>query len=257
MKVAIVVQARVGSTRLPGKVLARVAGRPLLAYQLERLRLATGAHAFVVATTWSPDDDAVADLARAMGWTVVRGSEQDVLARYILAANTVDADAVVRSTGDCPLIDPSTVDALIERFLGGEFDHVEVKGLPDGMGAEITSTATLRALRPTPEEREHVTLAIRRRPEQYRLGVVDTGYALDEERWTVDTEADLAFITKIIEAIANRRTTARIDDILRLLDAHPAWREINAHVPMGPIDRENLARVRARTVPFVPTLGDL
>lgn len=261
-RVGIIVQARTGSTRLPGKVLLPVMGRPVLAYQLERL-MRVRADAYVVATTCEPADDAIVALALDEGWSVWRGPTNDVLQRYIDAATACDVRTVVRSTGDCPLIDPAIVERLVDRYRHGIAAHVQTGnaplsgGIPDGMGAEVCARSLLREIRrldPTPEEREHVTLYLRRRPETYALEVLDFPEhdGLEHERWTLDTAADFELIRRVLEALWPANPAFTLSDVARLLDEHPDWRALNADVPPGPIDVE-LARVRD----FAPARGDL
>ncbi len=261
MTVGIIVQARTSSQRLPGKVLAPVLDRPLLAYQLERLARSQAADWFIVATTAHPGDDAIVAVAREGGWAVFRGPEDDVMARYILAAQHFGVDVILRATADCPLIDVAYVDEAIRRFLVGGCDHLAPVGLPDGMGCEVVERRLLERLYPdcTDEEREHVTLHIRRRPDQFRCLLPDTGHGMDAERWTVDTVADLALVRHVLEAFAPVQFT--LADVRDLLTAHPEWQALNATVPAGPIDREMLARYNlpSRNVApaFAPHLGDL
>jgi spore coat polysaccharide biosynthesis protein SpsF len=261
MKIAIIIQERNGNSRLRAKVMQTVLGRPLMAYHLERMRAVTGAHEFVVATTWNRTDDSIAALATDMGWTVVRGPEDDVLARYILAANTVGADAVFRSTGDCPIISPEHVDEIIARFLLGDADHVEIDGVPDGMGGEILLTQLLRDIHPLAsiEEREHVTLYVRRRPETYRKALVVTGLNRDNDRWCVDVQEDYLVVKALIEATYGQgMTLPRCADFLAVVDAHPEISALNAKVPFGPIDRTMVAaNKKLAGIDWSPARGDL
>ncbi len=259
MTVAVIVQARATSTRLPGKILAPILGEPMLAYQLERLSRSRMADEFVLATTTNPADDATAEVGRSVGWIVFRGSEHDVLSRYIGAAHRVFADVVFRSTADCPLIDPATVDVAIARFLHGDLDHIDLAGMPDGSGGECVSLAALEEAAAAPdltaEDREHVSLYIRRRTQHFRHLSLAMGPHMDRERWTVDTAADLEKVRAVFDDLYpfNRRFT--FADVCRFMAGHPEVRALNDDVPMGPIDREMLARLeRSR---WSPAMGDL
>lgn len=254
MTTAIIVQARMTSTRLPGKVMAEVRGKPLLEWQLRRLMRSRSADSVIVATTSNPADAAITEVAGRLGLRAFRGPEHDVMARFILAASIFGVDTIVRSTADCPLIDARFVDGALDRFAYGEADYLAPIGLPDGMGCEVIRIATLEDAYAvaTSEEREHVTLHVRRHPERYRLMDQPTGLGLDEARWTVDTAADLAMVTRLIEAVADP-ITATLEDFRRLLTEHPEWSALNASIPMGPVDREMLTRRRN----FMPALGDL
>ena len=166
-RVAIIVQARMTSTRFPGKVLAPVLGKPLLAYQIERLQRAKSADLVVMATTNEPTDDPVAELAESMGCVVFRGSEDDVLDRYLQAARVADADTIVRITADCPLIDPAIIDASVDFYRAGGYDWMAPEHLPDGMGMDVFSRElleTMGAEAADPPDREHVTMFAIRRP---------------------------------------------------------------------------------------------
>ena len=144
MSTAIVVQARMGSTRLPGKVLKDIAGRPMLSYQMERLRRVKRAERIVVATTDQPADDAVERFCQKEKIACVRGSEHDVLARYHLAIERFPADVVVRITADCPLIDPAIVDEAIAAYEPDYVSNMLETTYPYGMAVEVFSAQALR-----------------------------------------------------------------------------------------------------------------
>lgn len=206
MRTLCVVQARTGSTRLPGKVLADLAGRPMLRFMLDRLaRLAVDE--LVVATSDLPGDDAVASVADDAGVPVVRGPEQDVLARFVLALDRHPADRVVRLTADCPLIDPELVtDAVVLLDDADYASNALVRTYPDGLDVEVLTAAALRnahAEATDPVEREHVTPFVYRRTSRYRLVALRTDELLGDERWTVDTSEDIDNIRALV---------ARLDD---------------------------------------------
>ena len=205
-----VIQARLGSTRLPGKVLREVRGRPLLAWQLSQLARARSLDRVVVATTGSPADDEIARYCRAAGHALFRGSESDVLDRYYRAARAFEAEVVVRLTSDCPLIDPDVVDGVVAAYLkaGGRYDYVANTApppgsFPDGMDVEVFSMAALeRAWREarTQGEREHVTFPFWRQPERYSLLRVEALEDASDVRVTVDYPEDLAVVEEVLEA---------------------------------------------------------
>lgn len=224
------------STRLPGKVLAPVMGRPLLAFELERLRDVAGVAARVVATTTHRVDDAIARLAAAEGFLVVRGSERDVLNRFAQAANQTEADVVVRVTADCPLIDPDVVDDVIDCYLAGGADYVSntlERTYPRGLDVEVFSAAALLAAAieaRAPAEREHVTPYLYQHPDQFRIAQVRQQDDMSGERWTIDVPEDLELVRRILEGIHPGHSQFRMGDVVALLDANPAWRAINQHV---------------------------
>jgi spore coat polysaccharide biosynthesis protein SpsF len=236
VKTVIVVQARMGSTRLPGKVLKQVLGKPLLEYLAERLRRVRLADAFAIATTTNSEDAAIVAECERLGVPYTRGPDLDVLARYHEAALAHHADVVVRVTSDCPLIDPAVVDAAIGMYRAGGHDYISNAlrpGFPLGMAVEVFSAALLeQAAREAlaPAEREHVTPFFYLRPERFRVGHLANRRDLSAERWTVDTEQDFALVSRMIEAIADTKPAAGMDDLVELLDRHPGWRAINASV---------------------------
>lgn len=201
-----VVQARMGSTRLPGKVLADLGGRPVLELMLDRLARAHVDH-LVVATSDLPGDDPVADLATRVGVPVVRGSEADVLGRFLVALDRFPADDVVRLTADCPLIDPLVVDAAVglHRRTGADYTSNSLeRTFPDGLDVEVARADALRvaaveAVRS--DEREHVTPFLYHRPDRFALASLETAEQLGHERWTLDTAEDLARLRTIVAAL--------------------------------------------------------
>ncbi|HET7677409.1 MAG TPA: glycosyltransferase family protein, partial [Candidatus Limnocylindrales bacterium] len=177
MRTVAIVQARTGSTRLPGKVLARIGGRPMLAHVVERARAAPGVDEVVVATSVLPEDDAIAGLCAESGWPCERGSATDLLDRYERAAAAHDAEVVVRVTGDCPLLDPALVGEVIALLGRGGYDYasntLEPRTWPHGLDAEAFTRAALAtawAEDTDPAWREHVTPFLYRHPERFRLG---------------------------------------------------------------------------------------
>lgn len=223
--IVAIVQARMGSSRFPGKTLADLAGRPLLWQVVDRVRRAKRVDRIVVATTDAPADDPIVELCARERWACFRGSEQDVLDRYYRAAVASRADVVVRITADCPLIDPEVIDRVIERFQKGDCDYaanVLRYTYPDGLDTEVFSFAALeRAWREAskPSDREHVTPYLR--AGQFRVANVENDAPEPgEHRWTVDHPADLEFVRQIYAAFArNGRFGYR--DVFRLLRERP------------------------------------
>ncbi len=215
--VLCVVQARTGSTRLPGKVLADLGGRPMLAFLLDRIAGLPVAE-IVLATSTLERDDPVAELASAAGVAVVRGPEQDVLARFALALQDRAPRAVVRLTADCPLIDPQVVADVIALREARDADYatnVLPRTFPKGLDVEVMSAAALAtaaAEATDPVEREHVTPFLYRRPERFRLANLRCPEPLGRERWTVDTPADL----ERVRGIVARTTAGSWREVLRV-----------------------------------------
>lgn len=205
---ACIVQARMGSTRLPGKVLAELGGKPMLVRQLERLSRCRMLDRIVVATTTLPADDVIQAVVVAAGFPVLRGPVDDVLERYRWAARVLHAEVVVRVTGDCPLIDPVVVDRVVtaveDRSTPCDYASNTLRRTwPRGLDVEAFHADVLeRAARlgQTPASREHVTwLVHRERPELFRLRPVLQDNARDDSdlRWTVDVPEDLSVVRAI------------------------------------------------------------
>ncbi len=237
MKTVAIVQARMGSTRLPGKVLLDLAGEPLLARCVERVRRARTLEEVVVATTVQAADAAIVELCAARGWPVFRGSEEDVLDRYYQAAVAQQADVVVRITSDCPLIEPQIVDWVVDEFLARQpavdyaANTLPPRTFPRGLDLEVMRFDVLeRAWREDhdPATREHVTPYIYRHPERFALHGVVNQVDYSALRWTVDTPEDLELVRRIYGHVGHDRFTWR--EVLAVLQMHPEWIEINQNV---------------------------
>ncbi len=227
-----IVQARMGSTRLPGKVMLPLLGQPVLSRVMRRAGRARTLDEVVVATTTRPDDDAVVALAEREGWPVVRGSETDLLDRYLLAARTHDAEVVVRITSDCPLIDPDVIDATVDAFHAADVDYasntLEPPTYPRGLDVEVVSRPALeRAGREDadPAWREHATPFVYRHPELFRLLRVPADDDHSDLRWTLDTPEDYRLISRIYEALDRDDFGWR--EALALVEANPSWTALN------------------------------
>jgi spore coat polysaccharide biosynthesis protein SpsF len=209
--VLCVVQARTGSTRLPGKVIQDLAGRPMLRFMLDRLRDLDGV-TVAVATSDLERDDIIEDVARMAGFGVVRGPEADVLARFAAAADAHPAaEHIVRLTADCPLTDPALVRTVIDRHRHTSADYtsnVFPRTFPKGLDVEVVTRAALyvaHAEATDPAEREHVTPFLYRRPERFLLANVRNEEPLGHEWWTVDTAADLEFVRELVSRMGSHR----------------------------------------------------
>lgn len=197
-----------GSSRLPGKVLAEVNGMPLLAFLLRRIARSR-ADEVIVATSRGAPDDAVADVAERSGVAVVRGSEQDVLGRFVDALELHPAEHVVRITADCPFSDPVLIDRALEAHLAAEADYTSntlVRTFPDGLDVEVVRSTALQAAGAEATdavEREHVTPFVYRRPERFRLAAVRHSEFLGDLRWTVDTQDDLRTVQEVARTLTS------------------------------------------------------
>ena len=233
MTTAVIVQARFGSTRLPGKVMQPIGGRPALSSVLERCRRIPGIDVVVCAV---PDDrrsDPVAEVAHTAGAVVFRGAEHDVLDRYDQAARCVGASAVMRVTSDCPLIDPVLCGAALAALRDEGVDYV-CNNMPplwphgldcEAFWAEHLTRAALEAI--DPYEREHVTPWLRRNAALRRVNVDGTGRGLERMRWTLDYPEDLAFLRGLAAVLRKPFAEATTQDVLAALAAHPELAALN------------------------------
>lgn len=238
MKIWAIVQARMGSSRLPGKVLRELAGRTVLAHLLARLARSRELDGVIVATTTAPSDDAIVAECARLGVRSFRGCEQDVLARYHGAAVACDAAVIVRVTADCPLFDPSVLDAMLASFraatLAGDridyMSNVEVRRFPRGLDAEIFTFAALDSAHREARldyEREHVTPFVHLQPERFRIASHVAPEDWSAHRWTLDTPEDWELMAAIFGALGPDCTT---EEVLNLLKARPELATLNAHV---------------------------
>jgi len=234
----IVVQARMTSKRLPGKVLADVAGRPMLAQQLRRLAGCRLADELVVATTDNATDDPVVAIARAAGARWFRGSERDVLERYVGAARDAKADVVVRITADCPLIDPDVSDRVIDALVGpARWDYasnVAPRTYPRGLDTEALFVDTLERVHRMARSgaaREHVTPFIyQERADLFLIHSVTDREDNSDLRWTVDEPADLELVRRLYHALGIGERAVGYRELLAYARAHPEISALNAAI---------------------------
>lgn len=232
MRRVVIVQARMGSTRLPGKVLVDLAGQPMLAQQIRRLREMKTADDLMIATTTHASDDPIVALARQLRVPCYRGPEDDVLARYVRAARAAAADVVIRVTSDCPLIDPHEADRVVHALEGA--DYAVNTRYPRGLDTEALYTDVLcrmDRLAHSAIAREHVTwLVYRERPELFLRHCVADDVDNADLRWTVDTPEDLAMARRLYDELDLGREIRPYRDILAYVRAHPEISALNAAV---------------------------
>jgi len=235
MRIVTIIQARMGSTRLPGKVMLDLGGDTVLARVVRRLRRAALLGEVVVATTTQPADDIILEECRRLSVQVFRGDENDVLDRYYRAAKWAKAEAVVRITSDCPLIDWEISDETVRRFLDQQPDYASnalARTYPRGLDTEVMARQPLaRAWKEAhqPYQRVHVTPYIYENPSRFRILSVRAASDYSSHRWTLDTPEDLAFLRAVYERMGS---DDGFDwrDVLALLDRDPALMDLNRNV---------------------------
>ena len=221
-----ILQARMSSTRLPGKVMRDLVGQPMIARQIERVRRATRLTGLVVATSTGVGDDPLAAWCAGAGVDCFRGDLDDVLSRYLGALEAKGwPDPVVRLTADCPLADPDLIDRTIDEHLatGADYTHVQARWtFPKGLDVEVCRTATLRQVgqEATGADREHVTRFIYTHPERFRIHEIHRDPP-QRYRWTVDTPDDFAFVEAVYADLYPANPAFTSDDILAWQAAHP------------------------------------
>lgn len=207
MRKVAIIQARMGSSRLPGKVLKPLAGRPVLEHVVTRVMAARRIDAVVIATSELPGDEPIADYCAARGWTCVRGSEGDVLSRYASATRASNADVVARVTSDCPLFSPRILDDMLDSFDPETMDYMSTnwpeRSFPVGLDCEVMRADALLAIADTatdPYDREHVTPHFYRNPDLYRLAGYACSRSMAHIRITLDTAEDYDRLTRLLAA---------------------------------------------------------
>jgi spore coat polysaccharide biosynthesis protein SpsF len=236
-----VVAGRMGSSRMPGKTLALLAGKPSLAHIIKRLERVPSLDGIVVATTTEREDDVISECAQSMAVPVYRGSAEDVLGRMLGAAKLVGAVTTVRICGDCPLTDPAVVEAVIAAFLRDRPDFAStcLDGFkyPIGIAAEVFPTALLEmAAHSTtaPRDREHVTLFFEEHPQRFRLLSVEPSaerHRRPDLRLTLDTPSDYELISALYDALYETDPCFGLEAILAHIERHPELAALNSHVP--------------------------
>jgi spore coat polysaccharide biosynthesis protein SpsF len=235
VKVVAVIQARMGSTRLPGKVLQSIGGATMLERVCTRVQRAKSLAQALVATTIEPADDAIVRECQRLGVPFFRGSEDDVLDRYYRASLVSSPEVVVRITSDCPIIDPDVVDLTVNALehAGADYaSNVRVRRFPHGLDTEVMTFAALeRAWREAsqPYERVHVTPYLYQHPELFRIESVEGPGDRGTWRWTVDTAEDLEFARAIYERLGNVDTFTWLDAVAAI-ESEPKLAALNAHI---------------------------
>ncbi|MBI5141425.1 MAG: glycosyltransferase family protein [Nitrospirae bacterium] len=230
-----ILQARVSSTRLPGKVLKNIINQPMLLRQIERIRRAGLIDKLIVATSIDQTDNPVEILCKDNDIAYYRGSLDDVLDRFYQAAKPFKADHIVRLTGDCPLTDPALIDDLISYHLHSGYDYISntlEPTFPDGLDVEVFRCNCLEQAwkeAVLPSQREHVTPFIYQQSDRFKIGNFKNTVDLSRLRWTVDEPADFELISIIYNKLYSANPEFTTNDILALLDSYPVLKTMNTH----------------------------
>jgi len=241
MRPVAIIQARMGSRRLPGKVLREICGKPMLWHVVQRVRQVRMIKKVVVATSSLSIDAPICKFCDSEDISCFRGCEQDVLDRFYWAARENKADPIIRLTGDCPFVDPQVVSKLLVLFSGGQYDHVGVATgagalfleggrYPDGLDCECFTMAALEKAwneATLTSDREHVTPFIWRSPDRFRVGSLRAINNYGQYRWVVDNEADFDLVSQVYEALYPANEFFLMQDILEFLARHPDVGDLN------------------------------
>lgn len=236
-KIVASIEARMGSSRLPGKVMMKIAGVPSLVHTIRRVKRASQVSEVVLATTMLEEDDILADVAKHEGISCFRGSDTDVLGRVCGAHEMMNSDIIVEVTGDCPLIDPEILDLGISKYQSSNFDVVSntwLPGFPQGMDVQVFKRSLLEEVRASifdPDVREHVSLYFYKNQEKYKIF-----HLIPKEKWKapdiraqIDYKEDYIFLCQVVEAlVAKYGEKYGINEFLSLLDENPNLKSINS-----------------------------
>lgn len=217
------------STRLPGKALKMINGRPMIEWQIKRI-MESKVNRLIVATTTDTNDDEIEELCLILGVEVFRGNVDDVYSRYKSILSENKSDYFLRLTGDCPLVMPKIIDSMIDYFEKNSFDYLSNTNpptFPDGLDVEVVNTRAFLELenyKMTDQEREHVTLGMYRRPDVFTVANFINSTDMNHERWTVDYEEDLEFIREIYAEFTNSELSFDLAQVVNLLKSNPGIR---------------------------------
>lgn len=233
--VGAIVQARMTSTRLPGKVMMEICGRPVIDYLLERLSFCKNLQIIVLATTTNREDDPVADYVQKKGIPLYRGSEHDVLDRYYQAARQFGVTDIMRITADCPLLDPNICDRLVEAYLHKKVDYiVTAQTFAEGLDGEVFSFKILEKAWKEARlktEREYVTQYFHNQKQLFKMSILHNERDDSKYRFTVDEKNDFLVVKSILEEFTRQGNKVyQTADIKKFLDAHPEIFVLNAHI---------------------------
>ena len=223
-----ILQARMSSSRLPGKVMMPINGEPMIYRQIERIRQASTINEVIVATSTDPSDDSLVQFLQDKGIVVSRGPLNDVLSRFTKIQQETESTAIIRLTADCPLVMPELIDKMVARFYDANVDYLSNTlqlSFPDGLDVEVIRPSVFKILAElnlSETEREHVTLGIYSRPSLFTLENFHFGEDLSQRRWTVDYLEDLMFIRRVFNEFTGRESTFTFEDTMLFLANEPS-----------------------------------
>ncbi len=255
--IAAFIQARMASTRLPGKVLKPILERSMLELQIERVQSCKTIDHIVVVTSTSTDDQQIADLCQRLNIDVFRGNLEDVIDRFYQAAKQFNPDHIVRLTGDCPLIDPKIVDDTVRLYLEQQCDYgtnCMPPTYPDGLDVEIFSFYLLELAwkeATLPSQREHISVFFEGQPQRFKIANLAHEEDLSAMRWTVDEPEDFKFVKRVFEALYPGNPSFGMEDVLNLLRKRPELAKLNKHF----VRNEGLIISREKDKDFTASSG--
>lgn len=222
-----ILQARMSSSRFPGKVMMPINGEPMIFRQIERIKKASTVDKVIVATSTDSSDDELSDYLRCIGVEVFRGSLNDVLSRFLEIQAHEDVTAIVRLTGDCPLVMPQIIDSMVTRYYDSNVEYLSNTlqlTFPDGLDVEIiepSALARLATFKLSDAEREHVTLGIYSRPMHFSLANFRSEIDLSHKRWTVDYVEDLDFVRRVYDYFRGNESSFTLEDMMSFMAKNP------------------------------------
>ena len=236
--VSVIIQARMGSTRLPGKVMMPFVGKPDLWHVVNRIKKSRYVDQIIIATTTLVEDNIIEEYCIDNNWLYFRGSSDDVLARYYFAAKQFSASTVVRITADCPVIDFEVLDSVLGYYLKKnekcwELDYITDEDYPIGLSVEVFRSELLERafLSATIDyEREHVTPYFYRNPELFKIEKYRSNELLSHLRWTLDTQEDYRLLSEIYERLYEKNNDFVMKDVLQLMENNPELKRINENI---------------------------
>jgi spore coat polysaccharide biosynthesis protein SpsF len=237
MSIVAVIQARMSSTRLPGKVGLLLEGKTVLEHVINRVKQAKNINSVIVATTNNPEDQILVKLCESLNTPVFCGSLNDVLDRFYQAVNPITPDHIIRITADCPVLDPKIIDNVIDHHLKTKADYTSNVSknptYPDGEDVEIFTFKTLKNAwkkAKLASEREHVTMYIRNNSADFKIEYIDNNIDLSQKRWTLDNQEDFNFIKCLYQKLYSKNKYFGLSEILNLLEKNPDLESINSHL---------------------------